>query len=194
MTPAHRLRHRRRRVHRVQHGGQDGRGPRPGHGGLRPAGRGRPRQVAEHRQGADRRLRGPDDHVRVAGGALARGGAGDPHGRHRRRPPSRTRTRSSTQLRAQPRPVPVVRRPRQRRLGLLRRRRPPMARASRASTATTTSRPLTRLKPLNTYGWSKALFDLFARAPSRPRLRAAPVGGAEVLQRLRAQRGRISAP
>ena len=49
---------------------------------------------------------------------------------------------------------------------------------------------LAALRPLNAYGWSKALFDLFAVAPGRPRLRAAAVGRAEVLQRLRPERGR----
>ncbi len=48
---------------------------------------------------------------------------------------------------------------------------------------------LTRLKPMNLYGWSKHLFDLAvierARNGGKP---AAAMGGPEVLQRVRAQR------
>ena len=44
------------------------------------------------------------------------------------------------------------------------------------------------LRPLNAYGWSKALFDIFAVRQAAARRCAAAMGGPEVLQRLRPQR------
>ena len=65
-------------------------------------------------------------------------------------------------------------------------RPPPTATARKAST-TTTSDGLAA-SAAEPYGWTKALFDRSSPSAPARRLCAAPMGGAEVLQRLRAER------